>query len=105
MQAGVALEAGHMMMERDPLTDLEFRYSRPDSNDGPRSLMTKNPGRRHRAKFNFLDISRTDSANGHLDEQFIRTNRRHWHGLKPQVFPAAIHYRPHGLRNPEHPAW
>jgi hypothetical protein len=98
----VTFEAGNVMMQRNTLSLTKPFHPGANPNDRSGRFMSENARWRDRAKMDFLDVGRTDSADGNFNEQFTGANRRHGHGLGAKPIGASINHRLHRFRNREH---
>ena len=97
--AGVAFEAGNVMMECDPVADTKIADAISDFDNCPGRFVPKNSGRRNSAILDLFDIGGTDSAGGDFDEQFPRGDFRNWQCLDIDLVDAAIDRRAHCPRD------
>src|SRR6185369_3866719 len=97
MTAGVAIETGNVVMEADALPDLKTTHFGPEANDGPGSLVTKDPGWRYGAIVDFFYVGRTNATSCDTDKKLIRADS--WNGqlLDAQVVDAPVNDGPHRL--------
>ncbi|MCX6917211.1 MAG: hypothetical protein NT167_29935 [Verrucomicrobia bacterium] len=66
--AGMALQARHMMMQRDALAGPELADPRSGADDGAGGFMAEDARGRHGAILDLLDVGGADAADGHADE-------------------------------------
>jgi hypothetical protein len=102
MAAGVALEAGHVMVQGDSFAHFERPYARAEAHNGSGGFMTEDARRRDGSVMDFLDIGWTNATNGHLDQQFMRADARHLHGFEPEVIGPAVNDRSHCFWQRQH---
>ncbi len=88
--AEMAVQAGHVMVERHAVADFEFPHALADARDGAGGFVAENARRRHGAVLNFFDVSGADAAHGHLDQQVPRPEARDGHGLQAEVVGPAV---------------
>ena len=95
MAAGMAFEARHMVVQRDPVADFELPGPCARADDSAGGFVAKDARRRDCAILNLLDVGRADAADGHFNQQLIRTDARHRHRLEAQIVCPAINHRAH----------
>jgi hypothetical protein len=102
MPAGVAFEAGHMVVQSDPLSQSESTHARSQANNRARGFVAENARRRHSAIVYLLDVRRANAADSDLHEQFLRADTRDGKSLDAQIVGAAVNNGAHGLGNRRH---
>ena len=102
MAAGVAAEAGNMMMQGDAFTDAESPDARADADDGAGGFVAEDARWRHGAVVDFLDVGGANTAGGDFDQQVISGNARDGKCFEAEVVHAAINDGLHGFGNGKH---
>ncbi len=97
--AGVAFQAGDMVMQRDAVADAKSADARADFNDGAGGFMAENTRRRDGAVVDFFYVGRTDTAGGDLNQDFAAGDARHGDCFEAKVLQAAIDDGAHGVGN------
>lgn len=102
MATVMAIEARHVMVQRDAVAEAKPADARAHFYDGAGGFVTKYARRRDGAVFDFLDVRGANAANGDANEQFLRADARNGEGFEAKVIRAAIDDGGHGFGDVEH---
>jgi hypothetical protein len=102
MAAGVAMKAGHVMVQGHAVAGPEAARARADADDGPGGLVAENARRWDGPIMDFLDVSGANAAGGDADEEVAGADAGHGKGFEAEVVWAAIDNGAHGFGDGKH---